>query len=406
MTKGISLYFHVHQPYRVRQYSVFDIGSDHSYFGQLDDSDLNNEKVFHKVADKSYRPMTALLQKLLNENPDFRLSLSITGVFIEQAERWAPDVLDAFKGLVATGRVELVSETYYHSLSFFYSREEFEAQVRLHRQKLHEVFGITPTAFRNTELAYNNDLAQWAEEAGYQTILAEGWDPVLEGKSPNYVYRPQGTENIKLLLKNYKLSDDIAFRFGNRAWSEWPLTPDKYTSWINGSLEHGTTANLFMDFETFGEHQWADTDIFGFFERFVGAWLSESGKFYTISEAAATSEAVGEISMPNTVTWADSERDLSAWIGNSLQSEAFRSLYAIEADVTRSGDESLIRDWRYLQSSDLMYYMATKWERDGDVHSYFSPYDSPFDAFLYYMNAVRDVRYRVMEHHKLGGLGG
>lgn len=406
MTKGISLYLHVHQPYRVRQYSVFDIGNDHSYFGQLDDSDLNNEKVFHKVADKSYRPMTTLLQKLLDENPEFRLSLSITGIFIEQAERWAPDVLDAFKGLVSTGRVELVSETYYHSLAFFYSREEFEVQVNLHKQKLQQVFGVTPTAFRNTELAYNNELAKWAEEAGYQTILAEGWDPILEGKSPNYVYRPQGTDTIKLLLKNYKLSDDIAFRFGNRTWSEWPLTPDKYTSWINGSLEHGTTANLFMDFETFGEHQWSDTDIFGFFERFVGAWLSDGGKFYTVSEAAATSEAVGEISMPNTVTWADSERDLSAWIGNSLQSEAFRSLYAVESDVTRSGDESLIRDWRYLQSSDLMYYMATKWEHDGDVHSYFSPYDSPFDAFLYYMNTVRDVRYRIMEHHKLGGLGG
>jgi alpha-amylase len=406
MTKGISLYLHVHQPYRVRQYSVFDIGNDHSYFGQLDDSDLNNEKVFHKVADKSYRPMTTLLQKLLDENPEFRLSLSITGIFIEQAERWAPDVLDVFKGLVSTGRVELVSETYYHSLAFFYSREEFEVQVNLHKQKLQQVFGVTPTAFRNTELAYNNELAKWAEEAGYQTILAEGWDPVLEGKSPNYVYRPQGTDTIKLLLKNYKLSDDIAFRFGNRTWSEWPLTPDKYTSWINGSLEHGTTANLFMDFETFGEHQWSDTDIFGFFERFVGAWLSDGGKFYTVSEAAATSEAVGEISMPNTVTWADSERDLSAWIGNSLQSEAFRSLYAVESDVTRSGDESLIRDWRYLQSSDLMYYMATKWEHDGDVHSYFSPYDSPFDAFLYYMNTVRDVRYRIMEHHKLGGLGG
>lgn len=406
MTKGISLYFHVHQPYRVRQYSVFDIGADHSYFGQLDDSDLNNEKVFHKVVDKSYRPMTALLQKLLNENPDFHLSLSITGIFIEQAERWAPDVLDAFKNLVTTGRVELVSETYYHSLAFFYSREEFEAQVNLHKQKLQEVFGVSPTAFRNTELAYNNDLAKWAEDAGYKTILAEGWDPVLEGKSPNYVYRPQGTDNIKLLLKNYKLSDDIAFRFGNRTWSEWPLTPDKYNSWINGSLAHGTTANLFMDFETFGEHQWADTDIFGFFERFVGAWLDENGKFYTVSEAAASSEAVGEISMPNTVTWADSERDLSAWIGNSLQTEAFRSLYAIEADVIRSGDDALIRDWRYLQSSDLMYYMATKWERDGDVHSYFSPYDSPFDAFLFYMNAVRDVRFRIMEHHKLGGLGG
>lgn len=405
MSRGISLYLHVHQPYRVRPYSVFDIGDDHNYFAVHDDSKLNNEKMFHKVADKSYRPMTQLLQTLLDCHPEFRLSLSITGDFIDQAERFAPDVLDAFKRLVDTGRVEIVAETYHHSMAFFYSRREFEAQVDLHRQKVKEVFNVTPTAFRNTELAYNDDVAQWADEQGYKVILAEGWDKVLDWRSPNYVYKPTDTQQIKLLMKNYRLSDDLAFRFGNRAWAEWPLTSEKYIDWINTSLGDAPVANLFMDFETFGEHQWEDTGIFTFMEHLVGDWLdSPDAHFYTVTQAAKLFETVGEISMPDTVTWADSERDMSAWLGNSMQNEAAKYLYALENDVLRSGDDALIKDWRFLQSSDHLYYMATKWTSDGDVHTYFSPYDSPYDAFLYYMNAIRDVRWRVMQHHNLSSL--
>lgn len=407
MKKGIVLYLHVHQPYRVRPYSVFDIGENHQYFDQYDDSSLNNEKIFHKVADKSYRPMVALLQKLLDMYPDFKLSLSMTGIFIDQAERFAPDVLDGFKRLVATGRVEILGETYHHSLAFFYSVPEFERQVELHRKRIKDVFGIETRAFRNTELAYTNDLAKWADGKGYRAIIAEGWDPVLGDRSPNHVYRPSGSESIKLLLKNYRLSDDIAFRFGNRGWSEWPLTAEKYADWLESSAADGEIVNLFIDFETFGEHQWADTDIFGFFERLIGIWgQSDDHSFYTVSEAAEMFDPVGEVSMEVPVTWADSERDLSAWNGNTLQQESLKSLYALENDVVRSGDIILIQDWRYLQSSDLFYYMATKWDQDGDVHSYFSPYDSPFDAFLYYMNAVRDVRLRLMHLHKLGGLDG
>lgn len=405
MTKAISLYLHVHQPYRVRPYTVFEIGDQHDYFGIKDDSKLNNEKMFHKVADKSYRPMTELLQKLLDKHPEFHFSLSITGDFIDQAEQFGPDILDAFKRLVATGRVEIVGETYQHSMAFFYSREEFETQVKMHEQKIHEVFGVKPTAFRNTELAYNDELAEWADKAGYKAVLAEGWDKVLEWRSPNYVYQPAGTNDVKLLLKNYHLSDDLAFRFSNKAWNEWPLTSGKYIDWINTSLGDAPLLNLFMDFETFGEHQWADTGIFSFFEQFVGEWLgNEDKQFVTVTAAAQSNEAAGELSMPETVTWADSERDLSAWFGNSMQNEAAKYLYALEDDVLRSGDKDLIRDWRYLQSSDHFYYMATKWLTDGDVHTYFSPYDSPYDAFLYYMNAIRDVRWRIMQHHKLGGI--
>ena len=404
--QGIVLYLHVHQPQRVRKYSVFDTGAAHDYFSEPDyNTDRNNEQVLRKVADKSYRPMNALLQRLLDNHPDFKVSLSITGTFLEQAEAWAPDVIDSFRRLVQTGRVEIVSETYYHSLAFFYSRQEFERQVDAHRNKIRELFGVETGVFRNTELAYNNDLAHWAEGYGFKGILAEGWDPVLEWRSPNHVYRPEGTENIALLLKNYRLSDDLAFRFSNQEWGEWPLTADKYTQWANTSIIGSPLINLFMDYETFGEHQWADTGIFDFFEHFSTEWLKDPNHtFYTVSEAINEHEPVAEISMPHTVTWADTERDLTAWLGNSMQQEALRYLYALENDIIRTGDMQLISDWRNLQTSDHVYYMCTKWFTDGDVHAYFSPYESPYDAFLYFMNAVRDVRWRLMQHHNIGGL--
>ncbi len=406
--RGITLYLHVHQPFRVREYSVFDTALDHNYFYEPDPlGRTNNQKIFEKVADKSYRPMNALLEKLLHAHPSFKVSLSITGTFIEQAEAWAPDVLESFQRLVRTGRVEIVAETYHHSLAFFFSRDEFERQVEAHKTKIRQVFGVETSVFRNTELAYNDELAQWADSYGFKGILAEGWDPILDWRSPNYVYRPEGTQTISLLLKNYKLSDDLAFRFSNRAWSEWPLTTDKYLSWMNSALSDQPLANLFMDYETFGEHQWHDTGIFSFFEEFVAAWLAQPGNtFYTVSEAIAAHQPVGTLSMPQTVTWADSERDLTAWLGNSLQHEAMRHLYALEHDIIRTGDDSLIADWRKLQTSDHAYYMCTKWFTDGDVHAYFSPYASPYDAFLYYMNAIRDMRWRLHETHRAGGLHG
>ncbi len=396
--KAVSLYLHVHQPYRIRPYSIFDTARNHDYFSASDFSEQDNRAVFLKVAEKSYRPMNALLMKLMDEQPDFRLSLSITGTFIEQAQAWAPDVIESFQQLVRTGRVEIVGETYHHSLAFFFSRDEFERQVAMHRQLIEDVFGVTPTAFRNTELAYNDDLAMWADRQGYKAILAEGWDNILQWRTANYVYRPSGTKSIKLLLKNYRLSDDIAFRFSNKAWSQWPLKKDSYIAWLESALVDGDIVNLFMDYETFGEHQWADTGIFEFMDSFVNSWLSQAGgKFLTVTEAAATFDSRGEISMPETVTWADSERDLSAWLGNSMQHEAMRHIYALETDIYRFGDSELINDWQKLLTSDHAYYMCTKWFHDGDVHAYFSPYQSPYDAFLYFMNAVRDLRFRLMQ---------
>jgi alpha-amylase len=406
--RGITLYLHVHQPWRIRKYSIFDTARTHDYFDEHEwSTDRNNQQVFEKVAAKSYRPMNELLERLLAENPDFKLSLSITGTFIEQAQVWAPDVLESFQRLVRTGRVEIAAETYYHSMAFFYSQQEFDRQVEMHHQMIVDTFGIEPKVFRNTELAYNDDLAKWADKKGYKGILAEGWDPILEWRSPNYIYRPTGTDAIRLLVKNYRLSDDIAFRFGNKDWEGWPLTAEKYTNWARSAVADGSTLNLFMDYETFGEHQWADTGIFSFFENFVSMWLAQPGNtFYTLSEALDSGEPAGELSMPNTVTWADSQRDMTAWTGNGMQREALRHLYSLEQSVMRSGDIELIEDWRKLQTSDHAYYMSTKWETDGDVHTYFSPYDSPYDAFLYYMNALRDIRYRVMAYHHHEGLHG
>lgn len=400
MKKGLTLYFHVHQPWRLRDYSVFDTAQSHDYFADDSQTERNNRLVFEKVAQKSYRPMNALLKKLLDTHPDFTFSISITGTFIEQAAAFAPDVLDDFKAIVATGRVEVVAETYQHSLAFFYSRQEFERQVALHRDLIQETFGVTPTAFRNTELAYNDELAQWADASGYKAILSEGWDPVLGDRTPNDIHRPSGTESIRLLTKNYRLSDDLAFRFGNKAWQHWPLNVDTYQHWLDASLQHGNVINLFMDYETFGEHQWEDTGIFDFFEGLIHSWESRDDRaFYTVTKAAESFEPVSEVSMPDTVTWADSERDLTAWLGNSLQQEALRYLYGLEHDIVRSGDTTLMADWRKLQTSDHVYYMCTKWFNDGDVHAYFSPYDSPYDAFMYFMNALRDLRYRLMAYH-------
>lgn len=399
--RGVVLYLHAHQPYRLRQYTVFDTARDHNYFFDGDyTSNASNERIFKKVVEKSYRPMNKLLLKLLHRYPDFRVSLSITGVFIEQAEMWAPDVLEGFKALVDTGKAEIVAETYYHSLAFFYSRSEFERQVEAHRNKIKEIFGVETKVFRNTELAYNDDLAHWADDQGFKGIITEGWDPILEWRSPNFLYRPSGTQNIKLLLKNYRLSDDVAFRFSNKSWPQWPLKADTYARWINSSIYGKSVVNLFMDYETFGEHQWADTGIFEFYEQFVGEWLKNpDNTFYTVSEAIDTFEPVGAISMPYTVTWADTERDLTAWTGNRMQQEALRYVYELENDILATQDLQLIGDWRKLQTSDHFYYMCTKWSNDGDVHAYFSPYDSPYDAFLFYINAIRDLRWRIRDDY-------
>ncbi len=399
VNKSIVLYLHVHQPWRIRDdQTLFDVGANKNYFSEEKGlKRQSNGEIFQKVAEKSYIPMNNLLEKLLKTHPEFKFSFSITGTFIDQAQEFAPEVLESFKRLIQTGRVEIVAETYYHSLAFFFDREEFEAQVRAHQAKIREVFNVETTAFRNTELSYNNELAKWADDFGFKAILAEGWDPILQWRTPNHIYKPKGTKNIRLLLKNYKLSDDLAFRFSNRNWQEYPLTTQKYISWLESSSYHGDVINLFMDYETFGEHQWAESGIFDFFESLVSYWLKkpEHG-FKTVTEAAQ-SEPVAEISMPNTVTWADTERDLTAWLGNSMQQEAMKYLYALKSRVYNSQNGNLVEDWRRLTTSDHPYYMCTKYFNDGDVHAYFSPYKSPYDAFLYFMDTLRDMEFRLKD---------
>ena len=397
--KSIVLYLHVHQPWRIRDdQTLFDVGTNKNYFSEEKGlKRQSNGEIFRKVAEKSYIPMNNLLEKLLKTHPEFKFSFSITGTFIDQAQEFAPEVLESFKRLVQTGRAEIIAETYYHSLAFFFDREEFEAQVSAHQAKIREVFNVETTAFRNTELSYNDELAKWADDFGFKAILAEGWDPILQWRTPNHIYRPKGTKNIRLLLKNYKLSDDLAFRFSNRNWQEYPLTTQKYISWLESSSYHGDVINLFMDYETFGEHQWAESGIFDFFESLVSYWLKkpEHG-FKTVTEAAQSEPAAG-ISMPNTVTWADTERDLTAWLGNSMQQEAMKYLYALKSRVYNSQNGNLVEDWRRLTTSDHPYYMCTKYFNDGDVHAYFSPYKSPYDAFLYFMDTLRDMDFRLKD---------
>lgn len=392
----VCMYFQVHQPRRLKRYRVFDVGQDRNYFNANTEDDTNNEKVFKKVSRKSYLPTNKILLELLENHPEFKISFSFSGIFLEQAAEYCPKVLDSFGALVDTGKVEILSETYFHSLAFFYSHKEFERQVAFHKRAIKNIFGQTPKVFRNTELAYNNELAKWAEENGYKGIVAEGWDNALGWRSPNFIYSPKGAGNIALLLKNYKLSDDIAFRFSEKSWSQWPLDAPKFASWVNALNRDGEVVNLFMDYETFGEHQWEDTGIFDFLRALPEEILRHSDNgFLTLSEAIEKYQSVGEIDAPHVITWADTERDLSAWTGNEMQKSALESIYALEKRVFKSEDEKIIEDWRRLQTSDHFYYMCTKWFRDGDVHKYFSPYESPYDAYIAFANVLSDIQLRL-----------
>lgn len=395
--RAVVLYLHVHQPYRLRHYTIFDIARSSNYFDTNSNNEYDNARIIHKIASKSYLPTNKKLLELLNRHDDFKLNLSLSGVILEQLQKWSPETLNSFRALTDTGRVEIAGETYHHSLAFFYDQEEFSRQVDMHASKIKELFGLTPSVLRNTELAYNNDLAYWAEQAGYKGILAEGWDPILNWRSPNFMYRPAYTNNIRLLLKNYHLSDDIAFRFGDKNWTEWPLTADKFAHWLDQS-QPAQLFNLFMDYETFGEHQWEDKGIFEFLEHFPSKWLAGDGNtFMTFTEAIEAYEPVDSVDMPQTVTWADTERDLTAWLGNPMQQQAISSLYGLGKDILASGDQQLIDDWRKLQTSDHFYYICTKWFADGDVHAYFSPYESPYEAFINFMNVFHDLKWRLAQ---------
>ncbi|MBW3000602.1 glycoside hydrolase family 57 protein [Candidatus Woesearchaeota archaeon] len=394
---SVCFYFQVHQPFRLRKYSVFDIGNNSEYFDEY-----KNKEVIKKVAKKCYLPTNKLLLKLIRKHKGkFNVSFSLSGVVLEQFEMYAPEVLHSFKELARTGCVEFLNETYYHSLSFLFDKEEFKEQVMLHKQKIKDLFGQEAKVFRNTELIYNNELANFVQGLGYKIILAEGADHILGWRSPNFIYIPKTAENMRLMLKNYKLSDDIAFRFSNKGWIEYPLTVDKYAQWISRANGNGYVVNLFMDYETFGEHQWEDTGIFEFLEHLPKEILKHpDNNFVTVSEAADRYDPVAELDIHHFMSWADIERDLSAWLGNSLQNAAANELYRIGRLVKEAGNPKLLEKWRKLTTSDHFYYMCIKWFSDGDVHKYFNPYDTPYEGFIAFMNVLNDIVIRVRDIKK------
>lgn len=391
--KTVCLYFQVHQPWRLKKYRFFNMGKDHNYL-----DDLLNRSIMQKVARQCYLPMNALLLKLIKENKgQFRCSFSVTGTAIEQFRAYAPEVLDSFKALADTGCVEFLAETYSHSLAALSSKEDFAEQVKLHVAAVKKEFGVKPTAFRNTELIYSDEIGAMVSELGFHTMLAEGAKHVLGWKSPNYVYANAIDQKLRLLLRNYKLSDDIAFRFSNQGWDQWPLTADKFVGWVSSEATPGEVINLFMDYETFGEHQAASTGIFDFMKELPKAIFAKKGEleFATVSEAAKKYQPVSVLHCPHVMSWADEERDVTAWLGNELQNEAFSKLYALKDKVAALKNADFDYVWRFMQTSDHFYYMATKWLSDGDVHSYFNPYDSAYDAFINYMNVLSDFEIEV-----------
>lgn len=394
---SVCFYFQVHQPFRLKRYSFFDIGKDHFY-----EDDEKNRLILDKVSEKCYLKTNRKILELINRHKGkFRVSYSISGTALEQFELHRPDILQSFIDLSKTGCVEFLSETYYHSLSFIYSKQEFRRQVEMHREKIKTYFDQTPRVFRNTELIYNNELAAFIEKMGYKAILCEGVDRLLGTRLPNHLYQPAGTLKIKAFLKNYRLSDDIAFRFSDRNWSEWPLHADTFASWVHKVAGNGEVINLFMDYETFGEHQWEETGIFDFLDHLPTEIMKHKDfDFKTVSEAADYYKVRDIYDAPEFTSWADAERDLSAWLSNSMEKEAMKRIYKLEDQVIESGNKDLLDVWGKLQTSDHFYYMCTKFWSDGDVHKYFSPYDSPYDAYIYYMNVLADFETTVADATK------
>ena len=396
-SKSLCLYFQIHQPTRLRLYRFFDIGKDSHYY-----DDFTNRTILRRVAEQCYLPMNRLLLDLINANKGaFKVAFSISGSALEQFDRYAPEVIESFRRLADTGCAEFLCETYYHSLASLACPAEFRHQVLKHKAAIEHYFGMTPVTFRNTELIYSDAIGESVYELGFKTMLTEGARHILGWRSPDFIYSNDRQEDLKILLRNYKLSDDIAFRFSNKGWSEWPLTSDKYLTWLKNDIrDKGDVINLFMDYETFGEHQSASTGIFDFM-RYLPQAVIDDGTFMfaTPSEAAAAHKPVSSLEVLEPISWADEERDVTAWLGNELQQEAYNKLYGLYEKVALINDPALFNDFGHLQESDHFYYMCTKFFSDGEVHKYFNPYDTPYEAFINYMNVLSDFIIRVNEEY-------
>jgi len=390
--KAICFYFQVHQPFRLKRYRFFDLGHDHYYY-----DDFSNESIMRKVAENCYLPANEIILDLIQKNKGkFKVTFSLTGLVINQFRLYAPEVLDSFRKLAETGMVEFLAETESHSLASIKTRSEFEHQVSAHRAMIKEFLGVETTSFRNTELIYSDQIGSWVADMGFKSMLTEGAKHVLGWKSPNYLYCNTINPRLKVLLRNFVLSDDIAFRFSNRSWAEWPLTTDKYASWLNKLAPKSELINIFLDYETFGEHNHKDTGIFDFLQHLPGSILKKTPfRFMTPTEISDSLQPVSAISIPSPISWADEERDITAWHGNELQAAALDKLYDLTDKVNRCEDMQIRKDWEYLQASDHFYYMATKFFSDGAVHAYFNPYDTPYDAFMNYMNVLSDFEIRL-----------
>ena len=393
--KSICFYFQVHQPFRLKNYRFFDIGVQHDYF-----DDYANRFVMQQLAENCYLPANQILLDLIKKHGKaFRVSFSISGMALEQFEKYTPEVLESFKKLAKTGNVEFLTETYVHSLASLKSKDEFFRQVKLHEAKIKEHFGVKPKVFRNTELIYNDEIGNLIFELGYNTVITEGPKHILGWKSPNLLYCSATNPKLKLLMKNFQLSDDIAFRFSVQNWSEWPLTAEKFVGWLNALGPKAEVINLFLDYEVFGENQKADTGIFDFLKSFPQTVLDKSQfAFNTPSEVSSKLQVASPLHIPYPISWADEERDITAWLGNEMQNEAFDKLYDLETLIKSCNDEKILDDWQKLQVSDHFYYMSTKWFSDGTVMRRFNPYNSPYDAFINYMNVLSDFEIRVKQH--------
>lgn len=396
---SVCFYLQAHQPWRLRRYSVFD--NDTHYFDTY-----RNGELCRKIAHRCYLPLNRLLLELIQQHEGrFRLACSISGSALEQFEHYTPEVLDTFHRLNDTGCVEFLAETYSHSLSFLYSREEFAEQVRLHRQRIQELFGQEPAVFRNTELIYNNDLAHYVEKMGFRGVLSEGVDAILGSRSPDFLYRAPGTRQLVLLLRNHRLSEDISLRFSDQSWAEWPLTAEKYAGWINQVNGNGYVVNLFLRSEALGDHQPAETGIFDFLRYLPGEILKHpDNDFKTPSEVIAAYPAQDEYDVPHMISWSDVERDLAPWLGNAMQSNALHELYKLEREIKTSGNAELLDGWRRLQSSDHFFHMCTRCFAESEVHKYFNAYESPYDSYINFMNVLDNLWSRTRNMKQSAGL--
>ena len=385
--KNLIFYFQVHQPRRLRTLRFFDIGQNKSYF-----DDAQDKAIIERVANHCYLPTNALLLKFIRKNPAIKIAFSISGILVDQLEEYAPEVLDSFRELAQTGSVDFLTETYYHSLACMIPGKEFDFQIRKHQERIEKLFGVRSNVFRNTELIYSDSIGQRISDLGFKGILSDGVDRILGQDNPHHVFEHPEAD-LKLLLRNYRLSDDIAFRFSQK---QSPLTAAQYMTWLNEIPVDQNVITLALDYETFGEHHKKETGIFTFLGNLLTALARKKNyRFLTPSEAVENLPGHKTLSVPSFISWADQERDLSAWLGNEMQRDAFDSLLKLETDVKSLHNKSLLNLWRSLQTSDHFYYMSTKKGNDGGVHSYFSPYPSPYEAFINYMNVLTDLSLQI-----------